>query len=325
MSVSRACSDGLDAGEDVALCKVEGRWEKTVVRIRFGLEPLCPALQKFLLFLGHLLEAAGETTRIDEILAAVGRAKLPDKKGLIDVEDQSLRVIETRWTEMVREIRAGTLAFLPPLEEFMKYVGRYLIGRAEKTPERSWAEKQQQMMWEFCSSRGIVGVDIPIPPRSDEQIREWFAAGKNLIYEPSEEEMPVARLMAALPHRLLVDDPEKIVWEPVRAGRWLLVDAQEHCPRIGERSYQGFQKILEAGKRCMTFRQYALLWYVGNTGGEILDPETDTMLATRYGADSILHAFGRCALQDLRFSVGEWRHTMKKHPKMGVRLVEIIA
>ncbi len=323
---------GLEAGEEVILCRVEERWEVAVARIRFGREALCLALQNFILFLGHLLEMSGETSKIDQILAAVGRAKLPEKKEFTDLEGQSLRVMETKWSAVAQEIRAGTMALFPASEEFLMYVGRYLIGRAEsKSSEKSWAEKQQLMMQGFYRSLIADNVHIAaelrikVPSGTDDQIREWFAMGKNLIYEPSEYEIPGARLMAALPHRMLVDDPGQIVWEPVREGRWLLVDAQEHCPGAGDRSYRGYEMALERGRRIITLPQYAILWYIGGLGGEILDPETDTLLATRYGADSVLHAFGRCAMRDLRFSVGEWRHTTKKHPKMGVRLVEVVA
>jgi len=311
---------------------VEERWEVTVARIRFGREALCPALQNFLLFLGHLLEMAGETSKIDQILAAVGRANLPKEKEFSALEEQSLRVMETKWSDMAQEIRAGTMALFPASEEFLMYVGRYLVGRAEpESSEKSWAENHRDTLLDFYRSLGAGGVhvaeglQIPVPSCAGGQIREWFAIGKNLIYEPSEDEVPVARLMAALPHRMLADNPEQIVWEPVREGRWLLVDAQEHCPRAGERSFRGFNMTLGKGQRIITLPQYAILWHLGGLGGEILDPETDTLLATRYGADSILHAFGRCALRDLRFSVGEWRHTTRNNPKMGVRLVEVVA
>lgn len=319
---------GLGVGESILLCSAEAKWDKTVADIRFGKEALCPALQKFLLFFAHLLEQAGMIIEIDGILAAVGVARLPDEKGLTEAEDVSLGAIESKWGNLVNDVRAGTADFSLTSQEFVRVVGRFLVSQ---TVMRPWAEKQQMMMREFYCSLRVEGdhiardICIPTPPRADEEIQKYFADGKNLIYEPSEDEVPVAKLMAALPHRLLVDDPGQIVWDPVREGRWLLVDAQEHCPRIGERSFRGYSMTLERGQRILTLPQYAILWHVGSAGGEILDPETDTLLATSYGADSVLHAYGRCALRNLQFSVGEWRHTMRKHPKMGARLAEIVA
>lgn len=326
----QSCS-GLEAGEDLLLCRADAKWNKTAADIHFGKEALCPALQKFLLSFARLLEQAEMDIKIDVILAAVGVARLPDKKGLSEIEEQSLRVIEKKWADLVREVRGGaefSLDFSREAQEFVRSVGGYLVGRVLK---RTAAEKQQLMMQGFYRALKVGNdylaeeINIPIPPRTDEEIRGYFAEGKNLIYEPSEKEVPVARLMAALPHRMLADNPEQIVWEPVREGRWLLVDAQEHCPRAGDRSFRGYNMTLEKGQRIITLPQYAVLWYVGSYGGEIIDLETDTMLATRYGQDSVLHSFGRCALRDLRFSVGEWRHTTTKHPKMGVRLVEVVA
>ncbi|MFH2136571.1 MAG: hypothetical protein ABII19_03010 [Patescibacteria group bacterium] len=330
--MSRQSCPGLEVGEEVVLCRVEERWEVTVARIRFGRDALCLALQNFLLFLGHLLEVAGETSKIDQILAAVGRAKLPEGKEFGALEEQSLRTMEAKWSNVAREVRTGTMALFPACEEFLMYIGRYLTSRAEpKSSEKSWAEKQRDMMLDFYHSLKVGNVhiatelQIQVPSCTDDRLREWFAIGKSLIYEPSETEVPVAKLMTSLPHQMMADDPGKIVWEPVREGRWLLVDAQEHCPRAGERSFRGFNMVLERGQRIMTLQQYATLWHFGNTSGEILDLETDTLLATRYGSDSVMHAVGRCAVRDLRFSVGEWRHTMMKHPKMGVRLVEVVA
>jgi len=325
--MSRQSCSGLEVGKDIVLCSVEVKWDKTVADIRFGEEALCPALQNFLMSFGRTMERAGETVEIDGILAAVGVARLPDKKGLTEIDDQGLRVMEKRWEDLARDVRAEAADFSLASQEFVRVVGRFLVSQIVK---RSSAEKQQLMMQNFYRSLKAGGVYIaekiciPVPPCADEQIEEWFALGENLIYQPSEEEVPTAKLMAALPHQLM-DDPEKIIWEPVREGRWLLVDAREHCPRIGERSFRGYSMALKRGQRIITLPQYAILWHVGSAGGEILDLETDTLLATRYGADSVMHAFGKGALKDLRFSVGEWRHTTKKHPKMGVRLVEIIA
>ncbi len=329
--MSARSSPGLDAGEDVVLCVAEERWEKTVTRIRFGLEPLCLALQNFLLFLGRLMEEAGEASKIDQILAVVGRAKLPDKKGLTELESQSLKMIELKWAEMTVETRAGALQLSSASEEFLMYVGKYLVSRAEpKSSEKSWAEKQRDTMLDFYHSRKVddihiaAALQIPVPSCTDDRLREWFALGENLIYEPSEDEVPVWKLMASLPHRMLADDPAKIVWKPVREGRWLLVDAQEHCPKVGDRSFRGHNMALKEGQRILTLPQYAILWHIGGLGGEILDLKTDTMFATQYGADNIVHAYGSHALSNLQFSVGEWGRTTTKHPKMGVRIARII-
>lgn len=324
--MSRQSCPDFGAGEAAVLCKAEKTWDRAVAEIRFGKEALYPALQNFLMSFGRTMERAEVPIEIDEILAKVGVARLPDKKGLTELEDQSLRILERRWDDLAGKIRGGERG-LSFFQGFVGDVGRYLLSQIVKRP---WAEKQQLMMQEFYRSLRVEGahiardICIPTPPRADEEIQKYFADGKNLIYEPSEGEVPVARLMASLPYRMLADDPAKIIWEPVREGRWLLVDAQEHCPRVGDRSFRGYNMVLEKGQRILTLPQYAILWHVGSAGGEILDLETDTLLATRYGADSILHAYGR-ALQDLQFSVGEWRHTTGKHPKMGARFAEVVA
>lgn len=187
----------LEAGEAVLLCRVEERWDSVVAKVQFGLEPLCPALQRFLLFLGHLLEVAGETSEIDLIIATVGRTKLPDGKGLSELEAQSLRMIEEKWNNTAREIRAGTLSLSLGFREFMMLVGRYLLSRAESRPlgGRSCAEKQQLTMQDFYQSRGFSRVEIPLVSCADEQMNLWFSAGKNLIFEPSERDVPIERLM----------------------------------------------------------------------------------------------------------------------------------
>jgi len=326
MSAQKRSCPGLEAGEAALLCRVEERWNSVVAKISFGLEPLCPALQNFLLFLGHILEVAGETSEVDMILANVGRAKLPDGKGLSELESQSLRVIEERWTNTAREIRVSTLSLQLGFYEFMMFVGKYLLGRAgpKLAVGRSCAEKQQRVMEEFYRSRGFSEVKVPLVSIGDEQMSLWFADGKNLIFEPSERDLSVELLMQQLPHEFKLDDPAKIIWEPVEEERWLLVDAEEQCPQVGERSFEGFRLALEDGQRILTLPQYAITWHLGGAGGEILDISTDTMLATRYGADSVVHAFGNFATRDLTFSIGEWRHLATRHPRMGIRTARIV-
>lgn len=322
----------LGVGEGILLCSADAKWNKTVADINFGKEALCPALQLFLLSFGRLLEQAGMAIEIDGILAAVGVARLPDKKGLSEIEEQSLRVMEKRWTDLTRDVRGGTADFSKESQEFVKSVGGYLVSRIVK---RTAAEKQQLMMQNFYNSLRVGGapvgrVNVPHLPLPDEDFRKAFEAGRNLIYEPSEDEVPVQRLLQALPPRMILDDPSKIRLELVKVGRWLLVDSQPYCPDVGRRSFRGFNMALSGGQRIMTLGQYLIAWHIGAESGEILDSETDTMLATPYGDDGIVHAYApqvmnERAVDELQFTVGEWRRLTIPNPKMGIRRVEAIA
>lgn len=314
----------LDAGDEVLLCRADDKWYKTATKIRMGVVPLWQGLQGFLMFLGTLLEKVEESVEVDAILASACRdVTLPERRDLTELESASLAVLEEKWLNMVREARAGTLSPPEGCKEFMRLVGKYLSGFS--TQKKSPLVEQHRTLVElFYHSRKIGGVRVPPLPSTDEQLRAWFVEGKNLIFEPSEKDAPGKTLLSKLPHRLL-DDPEQIVLEPVEEGRWLLVDAAERCPRVGERSYKGLTLSLEPGQRILTLPQYAILWHFGGADGALLDLETDTMLATRYGADSVVHAFGNLALSALEFSVGEWRHLMRAYPKMGVRTARIIS
>jgi len=322
MGAQKSCLN-LETEEAVLLCRVEERWDAVVAKIQFGLEPLCPALQRFLLFLGRLLEVAGETSGVDLILAAVGRAKLSDEKGLSELEAQSLTVLDQKWSNLVREVRAKTVSLIPGLKDFMRATGHYILCHAEPNISTS-AEKHRRSIQDFYVSRGFRDVVVPPLNCTGEELNRWFSEGRNAIYEPSNKEVSAALIGLQLPFKSLVDDPSQIAWERVSEGRWLLVDAQEHCPRIGERSYEGFTFTLEEGQQIMTLRQYAIAWHLGSVDGEIMDLETDTLLSTRYGTEGVLHAYASLALANLRFSVGEWRNLGTKHPKMGIRIVTVI-
>jgi hypothetical protein len=317
----------LDAGDGILLCRIDEKWHETTTKIKWGVIPLWQGLRNFLMFLASTLERAGEEVPADTILALVYRdSTLPEQRGrLTELESASLSALEERWRDLVREARAGTLSLPEGCKEFMRFVGQELLVQVGSKPSasRSCAETQRIVMEDFFRSRGF-RVEIPPFFSTDEQIKEWFTVGKNIIYEPSEGEVPVRLLMEQLPHKLKLDHPEKIVWEPVKEGHWLLVEATERCPRIGERSFQGFEAALQPGQGILTLQQYAITWHLGGIGGEILDVETDTMLATRYGAESIVHAFGNFAPRDLAFSVGEWGRLGASHPKMGVRIARII-
>lgn len=316
----------LDAGREILLCKIDEEWYKTTTKIRWGVVPLLQGLRSFLMFLGSTLERAGESVEVDTILAliyrdvAVPKTSEPNKPDLA-----SLDFLEGKWRDVVREARAGTLFLSDGCREFMRFIGQTLHDQVRPRPPaaRSCAETQRLEMEKFFRSRGFE-VDVPSLSSSDEQIREWFATERNIIYEPSWSEVPPGALMERLPHDLKLDDPGKIVWERVEKGRWLLVEAAERCPRIGERSFRGFEAALQEGQRILTLPQYAITWHLGGIGGEILDVETDTMLATRYGAESIIHSFGNFALQDLAFSIGEWSRLSAPHPRMGIRLAREI-
>jgi len=325
MNAQRSCTE-LEAGEEEFLRKEEERWGKTVEEIRSGFESLCLALQKFLLVLGHSLELIGEDNEVDVILANIGRATLPNKMELTELEGQSLKIIEGKWSEFVREARAGTMSLPSAMKEFMRIVGKYLICHAQpkSLTERSLVEKHYCSVREFFRSRGFRDVDVPPLNCTDEDLRKWFAEGKNVIYEPSDKEVSVALLTLQLPFKLLVEDPRQIVWEPVKKGRWLLVDAQERCPRVGERSYEGFAFVFEESQQILTLRQYAILWHFGSISGEVLDLETETLLSTPYGAEGILYAYSNLALCSLKFSVNKWLKLGDRHPLKGIRTVRVI-
>ncbi len=323
MSAQRSCSE-LEADEEAILLLAERQWRAIAEEIRSGREPLCLAFVSFLMFLGGLLEKIGEESEVDSILIPIGRKKLPDRKGLTELERESLATLERTWLDTAQEIRGGGNLLPLGWREFMKIIGKYLLGRAEEEP---LAERHRALFQEFYNSRQCGGIIVPPLPCTDEQLRSWFAEGWNLIYEPSEREITAWLLSTRLEYRLLLDDETKIGWEVVREGRWLRVQANEWCPRVGERSYRGFTLALQPGQMILTLSQYAILWHFGAEDGALLDLNTDTMLATPYGddgTDSIIHAYGTCALDTLTFSVGEWRHVANKHPKMGVRLAEII-
>ncbi|MFA5413655.1 MAG: hypothetical protein WC348_03895 [Patescibacteria group bacterium] len=294
--------------------------------MRFGLDSFCQALQNFLLSAGRLLENAGEDSDLDMILRAVGKVTFPDEKMLTKDQETRLTELEKAWSDLVKEVRADTRSLLPGLEEFMKLVGKDLLRQDEPKPAvlGPWAEKHRCSVQTFYGSRGFRSVEVPPLRCTDDDLHRWFSEGGNLIFEPSDKDASVALFILQLPFKSLVEDPSQIAWEPVKEGRWLLVEAQERCPRVGERSYDGFICSLKPGQKILTLRQYDILWHLGSAGGEILDLETDTMLATGYGADGIVHAYGSRALSDLQFSIDEWKYTTRKHPGMGVRIARII-
>lgn len=317
----------LGAGERIILCGADAKWNKTVADIHFGKEALCPALQRFLLFFAHLLEQAGVAIEIDGILAAVGVARLPGEKGLSEIEEQSLRVMEKKWADLSEDVRGGAADFSRVSQEFMRSVGGYLVSRIVK---KTLAEKQQLMMQNFYDALGVGKVIVPHLPFPDEYLQASFTIGRNFIYEPPEDKVSIRLLLQVLPPKMILDDPSKIRLEEVRRGRWLLVDSQSRCPNAGKRSFRGFSMALSGGRRIMTLGQYLIAWHVGAEGGEILDSETDTMLATPYGDDGIVHAYApqvmdERAMDELQFSVGEWRCLATPRPNMGIRCVEVVA